>query len=98
MLSPFSGNIRLQYFNTEGYNSRLYAYENDVLYSFSIPVFYNKGYRYYANINYDLNKKISFWIKWAQTLYRDKSLIGTGLDEIKGNSKSEIKLQIAYKF
>ena len=97
-LRPFSGNIRMQYFDTEGYNSRIYAYENDVFYSFSIPVFYEKGYRYYANINYDLNKKISFWIKWAQTLYRDKSLIGTGLDEIKGNSKSEIKLQIAYKF
>jgi hypothetical protein len=98
LLRPCSGNIRLQYFDTEGYNSRLYAFENDVLYSFSIPVFYDKGYRYYVNINYDLNKKISFWVKWAQTFYRDKTLIGTGLDEIKGNSKSEIKLQAAYKF
>ncbi|MEO6453726.1 MAG: hypothetical protein ABIN97_06645, partial [Ginsengibacter sp.] len=44
---PYSANIRLQYFETDGYNSRLYAYENDVLYSFSIPVFYDKGYRYY---------------------------------------------------
>lgn len=98
LLRPFSGNIRLQYFDTQGYNSRLYAYENDILYSFSIPVFYDKGYRYYININYDLNKNISFWVKWSQTIYRDKSLIGTGLDEIKGRSKSEIKLQAAYKF
>lgn len=98
MLKPFSGNIRLQYFETNGYNSRLYAYENDVLYSFSIPVFYDKGYRYYVNINYDVNKKISFWIKWAQTLYKDKTLIGSGLDEIRGNTKSEIKLQAIYKF
>ncbi len=36
---PYSGNIRLQYFETDSYNSRVYAYENDVLYSFSIPVF-----------------------------------------------------------
>jgi hypothetical protein len=98
MLNPFSGSIRLQYFETNGYNSRLYAYENDVLYSFSIPVFYDKGYRYYLNLNYDVNKKFSLWIKWAQTLYKDKTLVGTGLDEIKGNKKSEIKLQAAYKF
>lgn len=98
MLKPFSGGIRLQYFDTDGYNSRLYAYENDVLYSFSIPVFYDKGYRYYLNLNYDINKNISLWIKWAQTIYKDKTLIGSGLDEIRGNKKSEIKLQAQYKF
>lgn len=98
MLRPFSGNVRLQYFDTEGYNSRLYAYENDVLYSFSIPVFYDKGYRYYININYDVNKRFSIWIKWAQSLNTNKNLIGTGLDEIRGTSKSEIKLQATYKF
>ena len=98
MLKPFSGTIRLQYFETEGYNSRLYAYENDVLYSFSIPVFYDKGYRYYLNFNYDINKKLSLWIKWAQTIYTNQTLIGSGLDEITGNKKSEIKLQVMYKF
>jgi len=98
LLMPISGNIRVQYFETEGYNSRLYAYENDILYSFSIPVFYDKGYRYYININYDINKKTSFWIKYAQTVYRDKNVTGTGLDEIKGNKRTEVKLQAIYKF
>ncbi|MEO6539398.1 MAG: helix-hairpin-helix domain-containing protein [Ferruginibacter sp.] len=98
MLKAYSGSLRLQYFETDGYNSRLYAYENDVLYSFSIPAFYDKGYRYYINMNYDINKKCSVWIKWAQTHYKDKNLVGTGLDEIKGNTKSEIKLQTAWKF
>jgi hypothetical protein len=98
MLKTYSGSIRLQYFETDGYNSRLYAYENDVLYSFSIPVFYEKGYRYYININYDINKKLSCWIRWAQTVYKGKILVGSGLDEIKGNTKSEIKLQVAYHF
>lgn len=98
LLKPYSGSLRVQYFETNGYNSRLYAYENDVLYSFSIPVFYDKGYRYYVNVNYDINKKISFWVKWAQTVYTDKSVIGSGLDEIKGNTRSEIKLQAIYKF
>jgi hypothetical protein len=98
MLKPWSGNFRLQYFETDSYNSRIYAYENDVLYSFSIPAFYDKGVRYYANINYDVNRKLSFWFKWAQIIYQNKHIIGSGLDEINSNKKSEIKLQLLYKF
>jgi DNA uptake protein ComE-like DNA-binding protein len=98
MLKPFSGSVRMQFFETEGYNSRLYAFENDVLYSFSIPVFYNTGYRYYVNLNYEFNKRLAFWIRWAQTVYRGKSLIGSGLDEIQGNKKSELRVQAMYKF
>ena len=98
LLRPWSGNLRFQYFETDSYNSRLYAYENDVLYSYSIPVFYDKGLRYYVNANYDINKKLSIWLKWSQTVYKNKTLIGSGLDEIKGNKKSEIKLQALFKF
>jgi len=94
VLKPFSGNIRVQYFETDGYDSRLYAYENDVLYGYSIPVFYDKGYRYYVNINYDINKKLSVWGRFAQTVYPDKNVIGSGLDMIQGHTKSEVKLQV----
>lgn len=95
---PYSGNIRLQYFETDSYNSRMYAYENDVLYSFSIPVFYDKGYRYYLNVNYDITRKVSVWIRFAQTIYPDKNVIGSGLDEIEGNKKTELKLQGIFNF
>ena len=76
----------------------MYAYENDVLYGYSIPAFYDKGFRYYFTLNYDLTKKISIWLRWAQTIYRDKDYVGSGLDEVKGNKKSEIKLQIRWVF
>ncbi|UEG48503.1 helix-hairpin-helix domain-containing protein [Ferruginibacter lapsinanis] len=98
MMKKYSGNIRLQYFETDDYNSRLYAYENDVLYSFSIPVFYEKGFRYYVNVNYDFSKKLSFWLRLAQTINEGKSTVGSGLDEIKGNRKTEVKLQLQYLF
>ncbi|HKZ65921.1 MAG TPA: hypothetical protein VJ111_06190, partial [Chitinophagaceae bacterium] len=98
VIKPVSGILRLQYFETDGYNSRLYAYENDVLYNYSIPVFFDKGYRYYLTLNYDLSKKTSFWLRWAQTIYQDKNTIGSGLDEIAGNKKAEIKLQARYLF
>ncbi len=96
LLKPYSGVLRLQYFETDGYNSRLYAYENDVLYSYSIPVFFDKGYRYYLTLNYDVTNKVTIWLRYSQIIYRDKSLIGSGLDEITGNKKTEIKLQARY--
>ena len=98
MMMPVSGILRLQYFETDSYNSRLYAYENDVLYGYSIPSFFDKGYRYYVTLNYDLSKKITVWLRWAQTVYRGKNSIGSGLDEISGNRKTEVKLQVRYMF
>ena len=95
---PFSGNIRLCYFETDSYDSRIYSFENDVLYGYSIPVFFGKGYRYYINGRYKLNKKLSFWGRFAQTIYSDQNEIGSGLDLIKGNKKSEIKLEMIYDF
>ena len=98
VMKPFSGFLRLQYFETDGYNSRLYAYENDVLYSYSIPVFYDKGYRYYITLNYDLSKKISLWLRWSQTIYQNKNTVGSGLDEISGKRRSELKFQVRILF
>lgn len=96
-IANFSGNLRLQYFETDGYNSRIYAFENDVLYSYSIPSFFDKGVRYYINLNYEATKKISVWLRWAQTIYQDKTSIGSGLDETNGCKKSELRLQLQIK-
>ena len=98
LLRPYSGNLRIEYFETGGYNSRLYAYENDVLYSFSIPVFYDKGYRYYINLNDHIKKNFSLSLRCSQTIYPGKTVIGSGLDEIQGNTKTEVRIQALYNF
>lgn len=95
---PWSGNMRLQYFETEGYNSRIYGYEDDVLYSYSIPVLYGKGYTYYLNGNYDLSKKLSVWLRCAQTVYPGQKTISSYLDRIAGNHKTELRAQVIFKF
>jgi hypothetical protein len=98
MSKPFFFNIRLQYFETDGYNSRIYAFENDVLYSFSIPVFYDKGYRAYINVNYDVSRRLTAWFRIAHTLLPDRSSIGSGNDEIQGNRRTDVRFQILYGF
>lgn len=70
-----AADLRLHYYNTEGYDTRMYAYERDVLYSFSIPALFNTGYRYYVQLRYDAPKKWLggvgthykgvIWVRWA---------------------------------
>lgn len=96
-IKTFSANMRLQYFETDDFNSRIYAYENDVLYGFSIPPFSDKGYRYYLNVNYDVSKKLALWVRWAQLVYKNKDTVGSGLDEIAGNQRSQIKVQVLWR-
>ncbi len=98
IFSKLSGVMRLQYFETGGYNSRIYAYENDVLYGYSIPAFFDKGFRTYITINYDVSKKLSFWLRIAQTGYLNKQIIGSGLDEIQGKRRTEVKIQTRWLF
>lgn len=98
MLSPLAAVLRIQYFETDSYDSRIYAYENDVLYSYSIPPFSDKGFRYYLNLNYDITRSISIWLRWAKTIYRNRQTVGSGLDEISSNRKSEAKIQIRWIF
>jgi hypothetical protein len=97
-LKKLRTHMRLQYFNTGGYNSRIYAYESDVLYSYSIPAFFNKGVRYYFNLQYDVLKSFSAWLRWSQTVYKKGDPIGSGLTSINGNTRSEVKCQVSYRF
>ena len=95
---PVSFNGRIQYFETDGFDSRMYAYESDVLYSFSIPQFIGKGMRYYFNVNYDISKKMTTWFRWAQTVYNNQDVLGSGLDEINSDRRTEVKFQVLYNF
>ena len=40
MMSSFAGSLRVLYFDTNGYATRLYAFEPDVLYSYNTPAFF----------------------------------------------------------
>ncbi|TZF82759.1 helix-hairpin-helix domain-containing protein [Pedobacter sp. BS3] len=98
MFSKFSGNLRFAVFDTQGYNSRIYTYENDVLYGFSVPGLQDRGVRFYINGRYRVRRGLDFWVKYAVTQYTNRDDIGSGLDVINGNTRSDIKLQLRYQF
>jgi len=85
-------------FDTDTYNSRIYAYENDVLYAYSVPFYYFRGSRYILNAHYKLTKSIDLWMRFSQTRYSNKNSSGSGLDEIDGNTRSDLKVQVRLSF
>jgi hypothetical protein len=46
--TPFSFSSRLGIFETTDYSSRIYAFENDVMYYSTIPAFFGRGLLFYA--------------------------------------------------
>lgn len=96
--SKFRGNIRVAYFYTPSYNSRIYAYEDDVLYSFSFGLYSGKGLRNYLNLNYSPTKNLNIWARYGLYYYPTVIKIGSGLGEIEGNKKSDFKMQMRYQF
>ena len=98
--SALSGNIRFQAFEAENYDTRIYVYENDLLFSSQIPSYYNNGVRVYMNIKASFRLKrmndsrLTLNAKVATTLYKNMSEIGSGLNSISGNRISALKLQI----
>lgn len=89
---------RYALFDTETFDSRIYAYENDVLYFFSIPAYAGRGTRAYILIKYDLGRNTDIWLRLAQTYFTDRQVVGSGLEEIDGNTRTELKFQVRYKF
>ncbi len=88
---------RIAYFDTDSYDERLYAYENDVYYAFSIGSYYYKGIRGYLLLRYKY-KWISLWLRLAQTYYIDRQVISSGLTQIDKPHKTEIKAQVMFSW
>jgi len=98
-LNPsFDLTMRYAVFDVSDYNARIYAFENDVLGFFSIPAYSGKGSRYYIILNVQPQKNLEFWLRFAQWHYLDQTTVGSGLSEISGNKKSEVKVQMKLTF
>lgn len=98
MAGKLSGNARIAWFNTSGYNARIYAFENDVLYAYSFPVYHNQGIRTYVNLRCRFGRKMDVWVRYATFIYRGVEEVGSGLDTITGNQRSDVRVQLRLQF
>ena len=67
--SPLSLRLRLQGFDARNWDNRIYIYEHDVLYAFSIPATYGLGGRAYLCLRWQIIKQLALYLKVSETVY-----------------------------
>jgi hypothetical protein len=95
---PVNVVARYALFHTDDWNARVYAYENDLLYAFSIPAHSGVGSRMYVMVNWDLRKGLEMQCRYGQWLYSDRQKISSGNQEIDGNRLSDVHVMLRWRF
>lgn len=96
--SPISLSLRYAIFDTDSFDSRIYAFESNMLNVFYIPAHTGKGMRAYALLRYQFAKRFDLWIRYAIFSYDQVNSLGSGAELIQGNNKSDIGVQLRIKF
>lgn len=89
--------LRIAYFDTDSYDERLYAYENDVYYAFTVGSYYYQGLRACLLLRYKV-QRFSVWVRISRTHYLNRNDISSGLTYIDKPHKTELKLQCLYRW
>ena len=95
---PLSFDLRYELFDAVNYDNRIYSYERDVPYVFSVPMLYGRGSRWFFNCQCNLSKHLSFWLKFAETVYVDRNVISSGLEKINGSHKTDARAMVRFRF
>jgi len=95
---PFQIDGGISYFKTDDWNSRVYAYEKNILYAFSFPAFYGEGLRAYSVLKINIFKNMVAYMKIGWTHYCNKNEIGSDLEKIEGKNKTDANLLLKIKF
>ncbi len=96
-MGRFQVSGRYALFDTDDYDNRQYAYENDVLLAYSMPALYGTGVRKVLMVRYKLNRFISLWLRYAATRQIDSN-ITDGDNAVEGSIKNDIKFQAKIQF
>lgn len=67
---PLSLRMRLQWFDAKNWDNRIYTYEHDVLYAFSIPAVYGIGGRAYVNLRWQIMEQLTLYLRISETIYQ----------------------------
>ena len=95
---PLAVDVRLAWFNTSDYSTRIYAYENDLSTGFSFTPLYNSGLRSYVMVRCNLSENLSFRVRLSNTYFTNRQEISSGYDRISAPARTDLKLQLALKF
>ena len=87
-----------KYFNTDGYDSRLYSYERAMPHTFSFPAYYGHGIRYSLVAVWAPIPSLQITAKAAVTDYFDRSTISSGQQQINASSACDIEMGLRWRW
>ena len=61
--------LRLQWFDAREWDNRIYCYEYDVLYAYSIPAVYGLGGRAYLCLRWQIIPQLTLYFRASETIY-----------------------------
>ena len=94
---PISLTTRFAVFDAT-WNTRFFAYENDLLYTFYIPPYYRKGTRFYINLRYRPTQNWTAEVRYERTFLQNRNSFSGGNQLIIGNVQSALETQVRYSF
>ena len=89
---------RISLMDIPNYDTRIYSYESDLLYRFSIPAYYGKAMRTYLVLKLGLGTRITLEGKISHSSFFDRDQISSGSQLVDGNKISNLALQMRFKF
>jgi hypothetical protein len=92
--SPIDLSLRYALFDTDGYDTRIYSYENNALYVFAVPAYYYQGSRAYILLRYSFMRHCDLWVRYGVFLYNNRFVISSGAEQINGSRKSDLVVQL----
>ncbi len=95
---PISFSARYALFDTDGFDIRFYSYENNLLYTFSIPAYFDRGSRFYFNVRYRPVKFFTIEARYGRWSYSNRESVGSGGEEINLPYRDEVAMQIRLNF
>lgn len=87
---------RMALFDTDTFDNRLYAYEQNAVGTFTIPAFSGRGSRQYLLVQYRIHARLTAYFRVAQTIYSDREVISSGMQEISGAKQTDTVLLLRY--
>ena len=89
---------RLCFFDTSGYDARIYTYENDVPGVLTNKILYGRGSHFFLLAKFRLFEQGNIAVKFASTYYDDRNSISSGNERIDANHLSEWTVFFGWKW
>lgn len=91
-----STNTRWTLFDTEGFESRLFAYEPDLQYGFSIPALFDQGQRAHALVRLNVSRALRVETRYSVSAFTTRDVIGQGRDTINSHRVRDWRVQLRW--